>query len=340
MTKRIIVLLTLSLMVASLYFSACGEDSDNKSDSPLRVYLMLPFAGLGDRSFADGAYEGLVHASLDMNIYKKAFKASTTEEAREELFTLIDSPKIGREMIIAVGYDYTSLLEEAECDYGGRPVVFLDSSLDYCENLKSVVYSTFAPSFLAGVAAMEVSQMKAAGAIGGMDIPPVNTFIRGFQAGVEWAGGRYIGTAYVSEEVNGFWSPATAQTIAETMYREADIVFPVAGGSNSGVFEAAKNGENRYALGVDSDQSYLGKGIIIGSVVKRLDVSVYEAIREVAQGSFTPGTFDVGLEEQETEFLVNEVFEDYVREAIENARDAAVAAADADTAAQAEQDQE
>jgi basic membrane protein A and related proteins len=335
MKKSIIVLATLAVALTWLFIPGCAEESNNKSDSPLRVYLMLPFAGLGDRSFADSAYEGLLRAELDMSIYKKAFKAWNTDEAREELFNLIDSPKVGQEMIIAVGYDYTSLLEEANCEYGGRPIVFLDSSVEDCASLKSIVYSTFAPSFLAGVAAMEISQMKAAGAIGGMDIPPVNTFIRGFQAGVEYAGGRYIGTEYVSDEVSGFWSPSTAQTIAETMYLQADVVFPVAGGSNSGAFEAAKAGEGRYSLGVDSDQSYLGKGIIIGSVVKRLDLSVYQAIQEVAQGNFEPGTFNVGLEEQQTEFMVNEVFEELVRQAIENAREAAMQSAEADEAAQA-----
>jgi len=177
---------------------------------------------------------------------------------------------------------------------------------------------------------MQVSQKHSASVIGGMSIPTVDEFVRGFLAGVEYAGGTVTAVEYLSETEEGFTDPEKADEVATRLYESADVIFPVAGGSGQGVFAAAKKAEGRYVIGVDSDQSWMGRGIVIGSVVKRLDSSVVEAVHEVDSGKFLPGTHILGMAEGSVDFLVNAVFADRVGDAVEGARASAMAAGVAD----------
>jgi basic membrane protein A len=103
-------------------------------------------------------------------------------------------------------------------------------------------------------------------------------------------------TNYLStpaDKCSGFNDPAKGQTQAEGMYDQgADIVYQAAGGSGTGVFKAAK-GKGKLAIGVDSDQyntvDAALKDVIITSMLKRVDVAVYEFIKSSAAGSFKAG---------------------------------------------------
>ncbi len=89
------------------------------------------------------------------------------------------------------------------------------------------------------------------------------------------------------------------------------MVYAVAGYSNIGAVSEAKKAPGRYIIGVDSDQTYLGPGVVIASAVKRIDRVVYTGIAEYINGSFTGGDEVAGLREEVTGLTFNPKFEHY-----------------------------
>lgn len=155
----------------------------------------------------------------------------------------------------------------------------------------------------------------------------MDRFVRGFVAGVAHAGGTITQVEYLSDEVDGFNDPEKAETVAESLFQDADVIFPVAGASGLGVF-AARTVEGRYTFGMDVDQSWLAPGTIVGSVVKHLDDSVLQAVRRGAQGSFISPSGGVTV--QAADLVFNALFSEQGQAAIEGAQEAAQAAEGAD----------
>ncbi len=307
----------------------CGQQDDRL----LHVNVLFATGGIGDRSYCDDVYAGLVRASLDTDFHLTTRSPSGRAEAASIFSEWTDGPMQDPELIFTM-----AVLPESgtRCQFGGRHVVELDGNDGPCPGLKTVSYRSFAPSFLAGVAAVAVSPRRKASVIGGMDIKIVNEFVRGFVAGVTFAGGTVVDIEYLSTTQVGFASPDQARAVAERMFADADVVFPVAGGSGMGVFEAAREAPGRYAFGMDVDQSWLGRGVIVGSVVRRLDLSVTQAIHEEAAGEFVEGSMSLGLGEGGTDLVVNEVFADRVAALVAAARDEAVAQETRDLAEQSQ----
>ena len=311
--------------VALVLLAACGPSGEGE----LRVDVLFPASGLGDRSYSDAVYGGLVRAGLDTDFRLTDESPADSTEAARLFAEWTSGPRQGPELILTmVGVPG----RVPACDFGGRQVVSLDSTADVCPGIETISYRAFAPSFLAGVAAVAVSSRRTASVLGGMDTAVVDAYVRGFVAGVASAGGTVLAIEYLSTTEDGFSSPADARLAAERLYADADVVFPIAGASGMGVFEAAKSGTGRYTFGMDVDQSWLGRGVIVGSVVKRLDLSVIQVIGDEAAGTFAAGAQSLGLAEGGTELVVNELFADRVAAAVAGARDEALRAETADLA--------
>lgn len=300
------------------------------ASGPLHVDVLYPSSGIGDRSYSDAVYAGLVEAGTLFDFTTTQAAPASDDEAAALFASWLAMPRHGDEMIITVGIERMALVEAANCQYDGRVVLHLDNSLPPCPSLQTVVYSVYPPSFLAGVAAMSISTLKKAAVIGGMSMPAVDRYIRGFIAGVTYAGGDVVAVDYLSDDLDGFASPAKAFQVAEADFALADVVFPVAGGSGAGAFAAAKEASGRYVIGVDQDQSWLGPEVVIGSAVKHLDVSVKDAIGAFAEHRFQAGAIVASLENGGVEFVANPAFASRCQDAVDAAREAAVAAGNAD----------
>lgn len=288
--------------------ACCGACSETEDPGPFQLTVFYPAEseGLGDRSFADMVFAGVVgagqnHEFRTTDIFPGG-AAAASSLFKEHMIESADS----EELVITVGFDWAMLVEESNCDFGGRKLLHLDSLLSDCPDLRSVRFRTFAPSFQAGVAAMEVSQSgKAAVLAGAPGIPSVEEFVEGFVCGVIHAGGEVTEIRYVADCSQGFLMAQQAMECANQMYGESEVIFPVAGGSALGVFESAKQGAQRYAIGIDSDQWYLGPGVILGSVVKHLDFETSDTLASFATGTFESGSVSLGVEDNRTEFVVN-----------------------------------
>lgn len=316
-----------SKLVLLAVASACAGCSG--AGSP-HVYVMYPFGGIGDRSYSDAVYSGVVDASRTLDFTTTQVNPSSDDEAATTLASWLEAPAQSDEMIITLGFSQLALVKSKNCQFGGRWMVHLDDALAPCPSLKTVVYSVYPPSFLAGVAAMTVSSRKKASVIGGMNTEAIQRFIRGFVAGVTYAGGQVVKVEYVSESPDGFSNPSKAKQMAEAAFQDVDVVFPVAGGSGLGAFEAAKNVSGRYVLGVYQDQSWAGPNVVLGSVVTHLEVSVKDAIQSLVEHRLQGGEQTASLQNGGVEFVANPQFASRIQASVEAARDAAIAAGAAD----------
>ena len=168
------------------------------------------------------------------------------------------------------------------------------------ENVASLVFAEEQGSFLVGAAAALTSQSGMIGFVGGVEFDLIKKFEAGYIAGAKAVNPDIeIISAYVSQppDFTGFTDTAKGKEIAAQMYAEgADVVYHAAGQTGNGVFEAASEaGEpgSVWAIGVDSDQYQTAspevQPYILTSMLKRVDVSVYETIKAQSEGSFAAG---------------------------------------------------
>lgn len=318
---------------------ACGDvPAEDPSGLPLEVRVLYSLGGKGDHGFADRVYEGLVRAQLRFDFSTLEHQPVGMEEAEAVFANWLQSPlpPEGESLIVLVGMPYVELVEARDCAFEGHRLLFLDAETGPCPDLHTARFDTFEPSFLAGlVAEALVGEGRGAGAVGGMELPVVDEFIEGFEAGVRFQGGRvfpreYFGASFENEE-EGFWNRAFARERADALFDDVDLLFAVAGGANQGVIEAAKErgerDEARYVIATDSDQASRGHGVVVGSVLKRLDRVLEERIEALRFGSFPSGPARYGLAGEYVELRLAPSFAERVKASLlVEGRDAAIEA--------------
>jgi basic membrane protein A len=124
-----------------------------------------------------------------------------------------------------------------------------------------------------------------------MDIPLIRGFERGYRAGVrEVCPECTILAAYAGSTPASFRDPARGEALATSEYSQgADIIFHAAGSTGHGVFVAAHR-LRKLAIGVDADQFDEMPDVVLTSMLKRVDVAVFDIISEIANGRFPRGS--------------------------------------------------
>jgi basic membrane protein A len=215
----------------------------------------------------------------------------------------------GYNPVIAIGFVYAGAdpangpLSKAAKDCPNTKFAIVDDSSVTAANVTSLIFAEEQGSYLVGAAAALKTTSGTIGFVGGCDVPLIKKFEAGYKAGAAAAKpGIKVLSNYLStpaDKCSGFNDPGKGQTQAEGQYDQgADIVYQAAGGSGAGVFKAAK-GKGKLAIGVDSDQYNTAdaavKDVIMTSMLKRVDVAVYDFIKNAAAGTVAPGpvTYDL-----------------------------------------------
>jgi basic membrane protein A and related proteins len=298
--------------VAALALAGCGSSDSSgdkggdkpaaskdvcktaKGDGP-KIGLAYDVGGRGDQSFNDSAYVGLTKAVSEFKATCVEGEATTgeAESARED--RLRQMADAGAVAIVGVGFAYSDSVNAVAPDYPKVNFAVVDGFDPDTKPNKNVAYLTFAAeqgSYLVGVAAAEKSKAGHIGFVGGVH----NDLIKGFEAGYT-AGAKAVkpdikvDVAYIQEsDLKGFDDTAGGKAAATGEFdKGADIVYAAAGGSGTGVFDAAVDaGDGKWAIGVDSDQYLTAtaaqKPHILTSALKRVDVSTYDFIKTVNDG--------------------------------------------------------
>jgi len=226
------------------------------------------------------------------------------ESARQErLQQLIDA---GYTNVVAVGFAYAkSVGAAAKANPNVKFAIVNDDSITL-PNVTPLVFAEEQGSFLAGVAAAYKSKSCHIGFVGGVNTPLIQKFEAGFLQGAKTVSSKIqIEDEYLTPagDFTGFQDPpkGNAKAAAE-ISKGADVVYHAAGASGKGVFDAAKAG-NALAIGVDSDQYNqktveADKDVIITSMLKRVDVAVFDYLQAVAKGDLStlPKRFDLKVD--------------------------------------------
>jgi basic membrane protein A len=301
--------------------TACGDDksstgTDNGSAPPakksIKVGLAFDIGGRGDKSFNDSAAAGLDKVKSDLNLEVKDLAAVAGESENDKYSRLKLLCTTGYNPVIAVGFVYDGAdakngpLSRAAKDCPNTKFAIVDGGTT-ADNVADLVFAEEQGSYLVGVAAALKSTSGTVGFIGGCQVDLIKKFEAGFTAGAKATKADIkVLTNYLStpaEACKGFNDPAGGKTAATGMYDQgADIVYAAAGGSGSGVFEAAK-GKSKLAIGVDSDQYNTVsdaslKPVIMTSMLKRVDVAVFNFVKDYADGKFKagPSVFDLKVD--------------------------------------------
>ncbi len=315
----------LTVGILALGATACGDDSDSGDDegtggttestsessdaapaSDIKVGLAYDVGGRGDQSFNDSAAAGLDQAIEELGVQSEESEASDgePESAREE--RLITFAEAGFDPIIAVGFAYAESVGKVSAQYPDVHFAIIDdSSLADVPNVASLVFAEEQGSFLVGAAAALKSTAGQIGFVGGVQVPLIEKFQAGYEAGAKAVNPDIkIDVTYLTQppDFSGFGDPAKGKTAAQGMFDGgADIVYHAAGGSGGGVFEAASEAGG-LAIGVDSDQYNTAdpsvQGVIMTSMLKNVNVAVFNYLSEVAGGTFPSGvnTYDLSVD--------------------------------------------
>ncbi|MEP1126539.1 MAG: BMP family ABC transporter substrate-binding protein [Ilumatobacter sp.] len=283
---------------------AAGDDAP--SGDAISVGLTYDIGGRGDQSFNDSAFAGIERAEAELGTAYTDLVPNDDGSDRGELLQLQADENA---LVIGVGFLFADEVVEAA---GNNPdtmfAVVDDAMLDEegnprCENCAGLTFAEEQGSFLVGAAAALQSETGTIGFLGGVSgFGLIEKFEAGFQAGALAVNpdieivAQYITAA---PDFDGFTAPDRAREIALSMYADgADVVYHAAGGSGSGLFEAAKeqsdsSGTKVWAIGVDSDQYNTTdpelQEFILTSMLKRVDNAVFEITAAANDGSFAAG---------------------------------------------------
>ena len=318
--KKIVTIAMAGIMTAS-FLTGCGSNTESKADGAdkITVAMVSDVAGINDQSYNQSAWEGLERAKKELGIEIKYLESKQDSDYATNVETLADEEV---DLIIGVGSKLADTIKDAAKNYPDQKFAIIDETYDEIpSNVKSVLFESEQASYLVGLIAGKMSETKNVGFIGGLDIPVINTFKYGYMAGVKAADAN---CEIQAQYANSFNDQAKGKAITNQMISKgADVVFTAAGDVGTGSMEAIKEA-NKYGIGVDRDQSDLAPQNILTSAIKRVDVGMYETVKELVEGKFQGGTSTTyGLEQNgigiadTTSNLVPQDVLDFVNEKIE-----------------------
>ncbi|NLV04923.1 BMP family ABC transporter substrate-binding protein [Haloarcula rubripromontorii] len=278
--------------------TASGID---ESDAAATVGMVYALGGLDDRSFNDAANRGIQRARLDDGVEYTNHEPSSVDGFAEVQAELAGSTSPSYDLICCIGFLQAEGLSEVAPEHTDQQFMIVDSVVD-ADNVASYVFREHEGSFQAGNLAGLLTtrdvdlgagatnpEETTVGFIGGLDQPLIHKFEAGFKAGVAHAN---ADVDVLTEYLGNFDDVQGARDIAAGMYDDgADIVYHAAGGAGVGIFQAAQ-AHGRYAIGVDSDQSRSNPryaDVVLASMVKRVNVAVYDAATATVADSLPAG---------------------------------------------------
>jgi basic membrane protein A len=252
--------------------------------------VIYDLGGKFDKSFNEAAYNGAQKWAKETGGTYHDIELQA-EAQREQ--ALRKFAQAGYSPIVVTGFSFADTLNKVAPDFPDIHFIQIDSVVDQ-PNVESIIYRSNEASYLAGVLAAKTSKTGKVGFVGGMDIPLIHDFACGYKEGFLATDPK--GTVfenYTGTTAAAWNDPVGAGELAKADFdRGADIVYAAAGASGVGVIQAAKDA-GKMSIGVDSNQNYMAPGSVLTSVLKRVDVSVYDAFKN--DKDFKAGTRVMGL---------------------------------------------
>ncbi|HEY5800274.1 MAG TPA: BMP family ABC transporter substrate-binding protein [Burkholderiaceae bacterium] len=277
-------------VIASLLLTALA----GVANAQIKPGIVYDVGGKFDKSFNESAYNGMEKFKKETGIAYQEVLVNN-EPQREQV--LRSMARRGVDIVVAVGFSFSQAMEKVAKEYPKTKFVMVDSVVKG-NNILSVTFKEQEGSYLVGMVAAMTTKSKKVGYINAMSMPLMNAFECGYVQGVKYIDPKVeVLSNIVGSTPAAFHDPARGAEIARSQFsRGADITFSVAGPTNLGVLQAAKDAK-KLAIGVDANQNYLQPGFVLTSMVKRIDTAVYDAVMAAKNNTFQPGVKVMGLKE-------------------------------------------
>lgn len=273
------------------------------TNSSLKIGFLMAEGGLGDQSFNDMTYQGLQNLqqtySQSITVLPQEALEATPAGRKKALQKLLSQKP---NLIVVNGFEYEDLIKQTAPK---RPQTYFLYNDQVIEGFPNVAYTTYGQhegSFLVGALSAYMTETKKLGVIGGVDIDVIKAFIQGYREGIQYVSPQttMLEEAFVSlaPDFSGFNAPDQGKALALQLFESGvDIIFAVAGFTNNGIIEAARE-VDKFVIGVDADQDHLAPGHVLTSMMKRLDIVTEKEVEKFIRGEFKPGGTSYGLKEE------------------------------------------
>ncbi|MBN1453321.1 MAG: BMP family ABC transporter substrate-binding protein [Anaerolineales bacterium] len=314
MLKKLYLVLAL-VMVAVLSLSACAPAASEST--AFKVGQVTDLGGIDDKSFNATAYKGIEQAVSELGVEGKYLESQQQSDYAKNIQQYLDEDT---DLIVTVGFllgvdtattakanpeQKFAIVDYAYPDCWPGAVEGKDcGSSTELPNVLGLTFATDQAAFLAGYAAAASTKTGTVATFGGINLPTVSIFMKGFEAGVKYYNQQKGTTVEVlgwntaandGSFTGNFESTDDGRAFAESFVQEgADIVMPVAGPVGLGSAAYCKESGACKIVGVDTDWTVSASeysDVILTSVLKNMDVAVFEAIKAAKDGTFKGGTY-------------------------------------------------
>jgi len=260
--------------------------------------VIFDMGGKFDKSFNQSGFDGAERWKKESGRPYLEFEISNPAQREQAVRRMAER---GASPIVGIGFSQGSAIEKTARDFPALSFAIIDSRVNL-PNVQSIVFAEHEGSFLVGMMAALASKTGKVGFIGGMDIPLIRKFQCGFEQGAMFANPKASVSANMTGTTPAAWNdPARGAELAKAQFASGvDVIFAAAGGTGGGVYQAAKD-NGKLAIGVDSNQNHLHPGTMLTSMVKRVDVAVYNAFKGIK-----PGVTALGLKEGGVDYAMDE----------------------------------
>ena len=259
--------------------------------------IIFDMGGKFDKSFNEAAYNGIERWKKETGKTYLEFEVANPTQREQAIRRMAER---GASPIIGIGFAQGSSIEKVAKEFPALKFAIIDMVVP-APNVQSVVFKEHEGSFLVGMMAAQASKTGKVGFVGGMDIPLIRKFQCGYEQGAKYANPKVETFANMTGTTGAAWNdPARGGELTKAQFAKgADVVFAAAGGTGIGVYQAAKD-SGKLAIGVDSNQNHIQPGTMLTSMLKRVDVAVYNVAK-----AHTPGISALGLKEGGVDYAMD-----------------------------------
>ncbi|HEX6422806.1 MAG TPA: BMP family ABC transporter substrate-binding protein [Acidimicrobiales bacterium] len=346
MMQRRTVKALAALLALAMLAAACGDDDDTdagdggdgEAASDFTACQVTDTGGVDDRSFNQTAYKGVQDAADEIGFEPAVLESQSEADFAPNIQSFVDQ---GCDLIVTVGFllgGATAEAAEANPDQSFAIVDYDYSTeagdvADEFDNVKELTFATDQAAFLAGYVAAGTTETGTVGTYGGINIPTVTIFMKGFQLGIEHYNEEngtdveLIGWDNAADDglfTGDFEDQSKGRATTEGLLDQgADIIMPVAGPVGLGTIEAVRaRGGDAKVIWVDTDGCVSVADdcdLFLTSVMKNMDVAVNDATMEAADGEFEGGIYTGTLENEGVDIAPFNELEDAVPDEVKDA---------------------
>lgn len=263
--------------------------------------IIYDLGGKFDKSFNESAFSGAEKWKKETGGSYREFELQSDAQREQALRRFAEA---GNNPIVMAGFMFATPLAEVAKDYPETKFAIIDMVVD-SPNVRSVIFNEHEGSYLVGMMAAMASKSGTVGFVGGMDIPLIRKFACGYVQGVKAANPGATIVQNMTGTTPAAWNdPVKGTELTKAQISQgADVVYAAAGGTGVGVLQAAADADI-LSIGVDANQNYMHPGKVLTSMLKRVDLAVYNAFSEGE--SLTTGFNVMGLAEDGVGYALDE----------------------------------